>query len=62
MKIGIDAKWFHNGPISGQVILKNVLPELINSHPEHEWHIFLDKKTRQLDFPIRGLNIRLHYV
>ena len=61
MKIGIDAKWFYSGPVSGQVILRNVLPELIKTNPEHEWHIFLDKKSRHLDFPLKGSTVHLHY-
>ena len=61
MKIGIDAKWFYSSPVSGQVILRNVLPELIKTNPEHEWHIFLDKKSRHLDFPLKNSKVHLHY-
>ena len=61
MKIGIDAKWFYSGPISGQVIIRNLLPDLIRQHPEHDWHIFLNKKDRHSDFPLSGQNIHLHY-
>jgi glycosyltransferase involved in cell wall biosynthesis len=62
MKIGIDAKWYFSGPISGRLLLQNVLPELFNLHPEIEWHIFLNAKEKNLSFPFRKENIKTHYI
>ena len=62
MRIGIDAKWYFTGPVSTQVVLQNLLPELFSAFPGHEWIIFLDKKDRQLDFPHQAKNIRVEYV
>jgi glycosyltransferase involved in cell wall biosynthesis len=62
MRIGIDAKWFFTGPVSSRVVLQNLLPELFRLFPEHEWIIFLDKKDRQLTFPIHSPRIEIHYV
>ena len=62
MKIGIDAKWFFSGPVSGQVFMRNVLPELLALCPEDEWHIFVNKKYRHSIFPLTAPNVHLHYV
>ena len=41
MKIGIDAKWFFNGPPSGKVVVKQLLKELLsNNFKEQEFYIF----------------------
>lgn len=62
MRIGIDAKSFFNGPVSTQVVLQNLLPELITLFPDHHWIIFLDKNDKQFQFPVLSDNIELHYV
>lgn len=62
MKIGIDAKWYFSGPISGRLLLQNVLPEMIDSHPEIEWHIFLKVSEKNLDFPLKKNNVHTHYI
>ena len=62
MKIGIDAKWFFTGPVSSRIVLQNILPELLALFPEHEWHIFLDRRDKALGFPVKSPGIQLHYV
>ena len=62
MRIGIDAKWFFTGPVSSRVVLQNLLPELFRLFPAHEWVVFLDKKDRQLAFPIHSSQIEIYYV
>ncbi len=62
MRIGIDAKWMFTGNISGRFFIENVLPELFSLHPEIEWHIFLDAKAKNLDWPFGTGNITVHYV
>ncbi len=62
MTIGIDAKWFFSGPVSTQVVLQNLLPELLTLFPNHKWIIFLDKNDRKFQFPIQSDNIKLQYI
>jgi glycosyltransferase involved in cell wall biosynthesis len=62
MKIGVDAKWFFRGPISGKLFVQNVLPELFALHPEIEWHLFLNKKDRNQRLVINQENLKVHYV
>ena len=62
MRIAIDAKWYYTGPVSGRVVLQNLLPELFSQYPEHEWIIFLDRKDRHLGFPFSGKNVQIRYV
>ncbi len=62
MRIGIDAKWYFSGPPSTRTILRNLLPSIFHSFPEHEWVIFLDKEDRRLDFPFSGKNITIQYI
>ena len=62
MRIGIDAKWYFTGPVSTQVVLQNLLPELFALCPEHEWVVFLDKKDKHLGFPYQEKNIYIRYV
>ena len=62
MKIGIDAKWYFSGPVSGRVIIHNVLKELIQLYPGVEFHIFLKTKDKKNQFPLVGERIKIHYV
>ncbi len=62
MRIGIDAKWYFNGPVSGRVMLHNLLPHLFNAYQTHEWFIFLDEKDRHKDFPFKEPNIHSVYL
>ncbi len=62
MRIGIDAKWYFNGPVSTRVMLRNLLPQLFNSYQQHQWYIFLDQKDRDKDFPFKFANIHTVYL
>ena len=63
MRIGIDAKWFFNGPPSGKVVIKQLLKELLSdSYRTYEFFIFLKKKDKELKFPYQNKNIKLVYV
>jgi glycosyltransferase involved in cell wall biosynthesis len=62
VRIGIDAKSFFRGSVSTRVVLQNLLPELINLFPDHQWIIFLDKKDKQVQFPIHSANVKLVYL
>ena len=62
MRIGIDAKWYFNGPVSGRVMLVYLMPYLIHSAGGHQWYIFLDAKDRDKDFPFKNDDIRIVYL
>jgi glycosyltransferase involved in cell wall biosynthesis len=62
MKIGIDAKWYFSGPVSGRIFIHNILKEFIQSYPEIEFHIFLKLKDKKLRFPLVAQNLNIHYV
>ncbi|WP_162915841.1 glycosyltransferase family 4 protein [Paraflavitalea soli] len=62
MKIGIDAKWYFNGPVSTRTVLQNLLRAAFELYPEHEWVIFLDEKDKDREFPFTQKNITVQYV
>jgi glycosyltransferase involved in cell wall biosynthesis len=62
MKVGIDAKWLFTGHISGKLFIQNILPELFVLHPEIEWHVFLDRRNKNLTLPFRNEKIKIHYI
>ena len=61
MKIGIDAKWYFNGPVSGRIFIQNVLKELIALRHDIEWHIFLNAGNKENEFPFVADNIKVHF-
>ena len=53
MKIGIDAKWYFEGPASGKMVIRNLVNSLLQKEDEAlELYFFLDKKYKNhsLDF------------
>jgi len=62
MKIGIDAKWFFEGPPSGRVVIRNLVKHLIELPPNDELYIILDKRAEGLDFPYQRPHVHLVYV
>ena len=62
MKIGIDAKWFYEGPPSGRVVVRNIIKHLAELSPIDEFYIFLDKRAKGQEFPYQRSNIHLFYV
>lgn len=62
MKIGIDAKWFFNGPPSGRIVIRNLVENLINIKSNDELYIFLDKKEQEEIFPYQADNVHLIYL
>jgi len=62
MRIGIEAKWLHQGPPSGQRVVRNLIDALVEIGGDHELHLLLDGRTRHLP-PPRGIDPeRCHYV
>lgn len=51
MKIGIDAKWFFNGPPSGRHVVRSLVQNIIAVNSKHEIYVFLDKKDSKSQFP-----------
>jgi glycosyltransferase involved in cell wall biosynthesis len=41
LKIGIDAKWYVNGPVSGSIVVRSLVRELLALPTRHEWYLFL---------------------
>jgi glycosyltransferase involved in cell wall biosynthesis len=62
MKIGIDAKWYFDGPASGKVVVENLVNALCELDFDHEFVFFLDAKEKHKLFPHKLKNIKLDYV
>lgn len=62
MNIGIDAKWFFNGPPSGVVVVRNIVEQLIRYNRTHHLHLFLDRREKLKKFPFSSERVHLHYV
>lgn len=62
MKIGIDAKWFFEGPPSGKVVIQNLVKQMVKLNEEHELYFFLDHAAENEKFPYEGANINKVYV
>src|ERR1035438_536378 len=44
MRIGIDAKWYFEGPPSGKMVIRNIVNELLKRDNHHKIYLILDKK------------------
>ena len=62
MKIGIDAKWFYEGPPSGRVVIRNLVKHLIDLNTNDDLYIFLDQKEKGKGFPYQRPNVYPTYV
>ena len=62
MKIGLDAKWFFEGPPSGRVVIRNLVKHLVEILADDELYIFLDSRERNTPFPYAAPNIHLVYI
>jgi glycosyltransferase involved in cell wall biosynthesis len=62
VKIGIDAKWFYEGPPSGRNVVRNLVEQMVQQNTGHELYIFLDRRMRHIEFPFKSSLIRLIYV
>jgi len=51
MRIGIDGRWFFRGNPSGRVVVRNLVRQLAEHHPEHEYVVFLSRRDRCRPFP-----------
>lgn len=62
MKIGIDAKWFFDGPPSGRVVVRNIIEALLEVNKEDLFYLFLNKSDKHKTFPFLNNNVKLIYV
>jgi len=62
MKIGLDAKWFFDGPPSGKIVVQNIVKQIIQYNTNDDIYVILDKKDKNKTFPYEGKNIHLVYV
>lgn len=62
MKIGIDAKWFFDGPPSNRIVIRNLLEELLAQNKEDFFYIFLRKSDKTSPFPYLYKNVKVIYV
>ena len=62
MKLGIDAKWFFNGPPSGKVVVKNLIKNIIRIKNYNQLHLFFNKCDKGAVFPYYDKQIHCHYI
>lgn len=63
MRIGIDAKWYFDGPPSGKRVVRNLVDSMLKIDDRNEYVIFLDKKHKGKPFPLQGnTKVNLCYV
>jgi len=63
MKIGIDAKWYFEGPPSGKRVVRSLTDHMLKIDDANDYYIFLNKKHEKEFFPGKGKrNVTLCYV
>lgn len=62
MRIGIDAKWYFEGPPSGRRVVRALVDTLLRDFPEHDYFVFLNRRQHNVPFPLSGKNIHRVYV
>lgn len=62
MKIGIDAKWYFEGPPSGRIVIRNIIDTLLTQFDEHHFYIFIDKKFKEQPIPFCQKNVTIIYL
>jgi glycosyltransferase involved in cell wall biosynthesis len=63
MNIGIDAKWFFQGPVSNRIVVQQLVKHLIFQLPSDcHLHLFLSLDDKSKPVPFRAENVYWHYV
>jgi glycosyltransferase involved in cell wall biosynthesis len=62
MKIGIDAKWYFDGPVSNRNVIRKIVENLIAENPGHELFFFLNRKHKNFPFEFSGPWVHPVYV
>ena len=61
MKIGIDAKWYYNGPPSGHYVVKNMITNLISYFPNHDYYLIFKNGEKYKKHKPLGVNCHVIY-
>lgn len=62
VRIGIDAKWYFEGPASGKMVIRNLVNEICKIKHNLRFYIILDKKHEHLKLDFENLNVQKVYV
>jgi hypothetical protein len=63
MRIGIDAKWYFEGPPSGKRVIRSLVDHMLSIDDQNEYVIFLNKKHQSEKFLVKDPNrIKVCYV
>lgn len=66
MNLGLDAKWFFDGPPSGRVVIENLVKNIImiNKHNAQscQLHLFFKKCDQRKKFPYQDKSLHCHYI
>jgi glycosyltransferase involved in cell wall biosynthesis len=62
MRIGVEARWFFDGPPSGRRVVRSIVSGLANAAAGDEVHVFLDERARSSPLPSGIAPERCHYV
>ncbi|MDZ4716533.1 MAG: glycosyltransferase family 1 protein [Cytophagales bacterium] len=62
MKIGIDAKWYFEGPPSGKRVVRGLWHAMLDLDDDHEYFIFLNRRHRHREFPVGKKRVTKCYV
>jgi glycosyltransferase involved in cell wall biosynthesis len=62
MRIGIDAKWYFDGPPSGKRVVNSLVDHLLTIDFQNEYVIFLNRKHKDRIFLNKNSNCTLCYV
>lgn len=63
VKIGIDAKWYFDGPASGKMVIRNLVNEICKvNNNEFRFYIILDKKCKDLKLDYENSSVEKVYV
>jgi glycosyltransferase involved in cell wall biosynthesis len=62
MRIGIDAKWYFEGPPSGRRVVRSLVDTFLQSPGDDEWVIILNEKHRERPFAISSPRVSVCYV
>lgn len=62
VRIGIDAKWYFDGPPSGKMVIRNLVNEICQLKSKLKFYIILDKKCKSLYLDLENSNVEKVYV
>lgn len=63
LRIGIDAKWYFDGPASGKMVIRNLVNEICKiKNNNFVFYIILDRKCKGLTLDVESASINIIYV